>query len=169
MKVIIFGGSGFRSTNRENFSPTPTSSHQCFTSWKACHALRILEPPSAVGISDVTRDTNWQEQVQRADWVIDTVGILFENPRKNLSTANSDASEKISSFSTTKSQLSFIYFSQYCSFPFEKIYGCQISSGGTNPPRSRRSSDFYPSLLVGQERTGTILLVNVFIFKKIPF
>lgn len=32
--------------------------------------------------SDVTRDTNWQEQVQRADWVIDTVGILFENPRK---------------------------------------------------------------------------------------
>ena len=44
--------------------------------------------------SDVTRDTNWQEQVQRADWVIDTVGILFENPRKeNLSTANSDASE----------------------------------------------------------------------------
>ena len=23
---------------------------------------------------------------------------------------------------------------------------------------------FYPSLLVGQERTGTILLVNVFIF-----
>ena len=49
--------------------------------------------------SDVTRDTNWQEQVQRADWVIDTVGILFENPRKkNLSTANSDASEKISSF-----------------------------------------------------------------------
>ena len=49
--------------------------------------------------SDVTHDTNWQEQVQRADWVIDTVGILFENPRKeNLSTANSDASEKISSF-----------------------------------------------------------------------
>ena len=44
--------------------------------------------------SDVTHDTNWQEQVQRADWVIDTVGILFENPRKNLSTANSDASEK---------------------------------------------------------------------------
>ncbi len=62
--------------------------------------------------SDVTRDTNWQEQVQRADWVIDTVGILFENPRKrNLSTANSDASEKISSFlAQQKSQLSFYLF-----------------------------------------------------------
>ena len=61
--------------------------------------------------SDVTHDTNWQEQVQRADWVIDTVGILFENPRKeNLSTANSDASEKSALFSTTKSQLSFYLF-----------------------------------------------------------
>ena len=61
--------------------------------------------------SDVTRDTNWQEQVQRADWVIDTVGILFENPRKeNLSTANSDASEKSALLAQQKSQLSFYLF-----------------------------------------------------------
>ena len=114
--------------------------------------------------SDVTHDTNWQEQVQRADWVIDTVGILFENPRKeNLSTANSDASEKSALFSTTKSQLSFYLF-QPILFPFEKIYGCQIGSGGTNPPRSRRSSNFYPSLLVGQERTGTILFSKCIYF-----
>ena len=79
--------------------------------------------------SDVTRDTNWQEQVQRADWVIDTVGILFENPRKrNLSTANSDASEKSALFSTTKSQLSFIYFSQYCSFPLRKYMDAKLAA-----------------------------------------
>ena len=73
--------------------------------------------------SDVTRDTNWQEQVQRADWVIDTVGILFENPRKeNLSTANSDASEKSALFSTTKSQLSFYLFQPILFLSFEKIY-----------------------------------------------
>ena len=34
------------------------------------------------GYAPMLLDTNWQEQVQRADWVIDTVGILFENPRK---------------------------------------------------------------------------------------
>ena len=136
MKVIILAVAVLGQQIAKILGPTPTSSHQCFTSWKACHALRILEPPSAsphlgakilvqrqhqvISVSrhgkpatlsaswshqvqwvcsDVTRDTNWQEQVQRADWVIDTVGILFENPRKkNLSTANSDASEKISSF-----------------------------------------------------------------------
>ena len=38
--------------------------------------------------------------------------------------------------------------------------------GGTNPPRSRRSSDFYPSLLVGQERTGTILFSKCIYFLR---
>ena len=117
--------------------------------------------------SDVTRDTNWQEQVQRADWVIDTVGILFENPRKETYQRLILTPVKNQLFlAQQKSQLSFIYFSQYCSFPFEKIYGCQIGSGGTNPPRSRRSSNFYPSLLVGQERTGTILFSKCIYFLR---
>ena len=62
--------------------------------------------------SDVTHDTNWQEQVQRADWVIDTVGILFENPRKKKTYQRLILTpvKKSALFSTTKSQLSFYLF-----------------------------------------------------------
>ena len=80
--------------------------------------------------SDVTHDTNWQEQVQRADWVIDTVGILFENPRKkNLSTANSDASEKSALFSTTKKPAKFLFISaNTVPFPLRKYMDAKLAA-----------------------------------------
>ena len=127
MKVIIFGGSGFLGQQiakilvQRQHQVISVSRHgkpaTLSASWS--HQVQWV-------CSDVTRDTNWQEQVQRADWVIDTVGILFENPRKKK----------------TYQRLILTPVKKISSFPFEKIYGCQIGSGGTNPPRSRRSSNF---------------------------
>ncbi len=83
MKVIIFGGSGFLGQQiakilvQRQHQVISVSRHgkpaTLSASWS--HQVQWV-------CSDVTHDTNWQEQVQRADWVIDTVGILFENPRK---------------------------------------------------------------------------------------
>mgnify|MGYP000239728055 CR=1 FL=1 len=38
--------------------------------------------------SDITQDKHWQPAVATADWVIDAVGILFENPRRGQTYQN---------------------------------------------------------------------------------
>ena len=113
MKVIIFAVAVFRSTNRENFSPTPTSS-SVFHVMESLPRSPHLEPPSAVGMFDVTVTRSKNKSSVLTGSLI--VGILF-CPRKkeNLSTANSDASEN--QFLPTKSQLSFYLFQPILFFP----------------------------------------------------
>lgn len=175
MKVIIFGGSGFLGQQiakilvQRQHQVISVSRHgkpaTLSASWS--HQVQWV-------CSDVTRDTNWQEQVQRADWVIDTVGILFENPRKKKTYQRLILTpvKKISSFlAQQKKPAKFLFISaNTVPFPLRKYMEAKLAAEELIHQEVAEAVIFYPSLLVGQERIGTILFSKcIYFFKKISF
>ncbi len=155
MKVIIFGGSGFLGQQiakilvQRQHQVISVSRHgkpaTLSASWS--HQVQWV-------CSDVTRDTNWQEQVQRADWVIDTVGILFENPRKKKTYQRLILTpvKKISSFlAQQKKPAKFLFISaNTVPFPLRKYMDAKLAAEELIHQEVAEAVIFYPSLLVGQ-------------------
>ncbi len=80
--------------------------------------------------------------------------------------------KKISSFlAQQKKPAKFLFISaNTVPFPLRKYMDAKLAAEELIHQEVAEAVIFYPSLLVGQERTGTILLVNVFIFlRKSPF
>nr|WP_243465371.1 NAD-dependent epimerase/dehydratase family protein [Oenococcus oeni] len=85
MKIVVFGGSGFIGQKlleilvERGHDIISVSRHGRPDSLTEKWADKITWVSS-----DILNDHEWQKYVKDADWIIDSVGILFENPKKIL-------------------------------------------------------------------------------------
>lgn len=85
MNVVIFGGSGF--IGRKLMETLYYEGHQVVSISRSGkpHDEHSDWSQSVEWVkSDLLNDTLWQTSTAEADWIIDAIGILFENPKKSL-------------------------------------------------------------------------------------
>lgn len=174
INITIFGGSGFigqklieELTNRghdltsisRHGKPTDLSS-----SWsEKVHWVR----------SDILNDTNWHKAVQQADWVIDTIGILFEHPRKGITYDRfilSPVQLILDYLSTHNPTAHFLFISANSApFPLRNYMNAKLQAEQLIKASSLQYVIIYPSLVVDKKRYFSVISAfGINLLKAIP-
>lgn len=174
INITIFGGSGFigqklieELTNRghdltsisRHGKPTDLSS-----SWsEKVHWVR----------SDILNDTNWHKAVQQADWVIDTIGILFEHPRKGITYDRfilSPVQLILDYLSTHNPTAHFLFISANSApFPLRNYINAKLQAEQLIKASSLQYVIIYPSLVVDKKRYFSVISAfGINLLKAIP-
>ncbi|WP_086279651.1 MULTISPECIES: NAD(P)-dependent oxidoreductase [Enterococcus] len=174
MNITIFGGSGFigqklieELTNRghdltsisRHGKPTDLSS-----SWsEKVHWVR----------SDILNDTNWHKAIQQADWVIDTIGILFEHPRKGITYDRfilSPVQLILDYLSTHNPTAHFLFISANSApFPLRNYMNAKLQAEQLIKASSLQYVIIYPSLVVDKKRYFSVISAfGINLLKAIP-
>lgn len=174
MKVVVFGGSGF------------IGSHICEQLVAGGHIVTSVsrggKPEAIIGMwsdkmtwltSDILSDTTWQSAVKEADWVIDTIGILFEKKRKGITYDRfiiEPVKLLLSYLESNNNKAHFLFISASAA-PF--ILGNYLETKKRAEEMLKKSNIqhvvFYPSMVIGKGRFFDTLIGNTIIFlKKIP-
>lgn len=174
INITIFGGSGFigqklteELVNRghdltsisRHGKPTDLSS-----SWsKKVHWVR----------SDILNDTNWHKAVQQADWVIDTIGILFEHPRKGITYDRFILTpvQLISDYLNTHNPAAHFLFisANSAPFPLRNYMNAKLQAEQLIKASSLQHVIIYPSLVVDKKRYFSVVSAfGINLLKAIP-
>ncbi|OTN88532.1 hypothetical protein A5819_001013 [Enterococcus sp. 7E2_DIV0204] len=174
INITIFGGSGFigqklieELTNRghdltsisRHGKPTDLSS-----SWsEKVHWVR----------SDILNDTNWHKAIQQADWVIDTIGILFEHPRKGITYDRfilSPVQLILDYLSTHNPTAHFLFISANSApFPLRNYMNAKLQAEQLIKASSLQYVIIYPSLVVDKKRYFSVISAfGINLLKAIP-
>lgn len=174
MQITIFGGSGFigqklskELINRGHHVTAISRSgkpHDLTTSWsKKVHWLR----------SDVLTDDHWHPAVKNADWVIDAIGILRENPSKNI-TYDRFILEPVriilTYLKTQAMPASFLFISANSApFPLRKYMDAKLQAEQLIKEQTTKSAIIYPSLVVDKQRFSSVIgAAAINLTKKTP-
>lgn len=85
MNITIFGGSGF--IGQKLTEELTSRGHNVTSISRSGRPAGLTAPWSKKATwvhSDILQDTHWHSAVKHADWVIDTIGILWEHPNKKI-------------------------------------------------------------------------------------
>ncbi|MGX7243822.1 NAD-dependent epimerase/dehydratase family protein [Enterococcus quebecensis] len=174
MKITIFGGSGFigqklteelvhRGHNVTSISRSGKPANLT-TSWsQKVHWIR----------SDVLTDNFWQSAVKEADWVIDAIGILKEDPSKNITYTRfiyKPVQIILAYLNTQEHPAKFLFLSAN-SAPFflNQYMESKLQAEELIKKQTKQSIIFYPSLVVDKKRYSSIIGGNMIkLLKKIP-
>ncbi|WP_207694828.1 hypothetical protein DOK67_0000759 [Enterococcus sp. DIV0212c] len=174
MQITIFGGSGFigqkLSEELINLGHNVTcisrrgKPSELTTSWsQKVHWLR----------SDVLTDDHWHSAVQKADWVIDAIGILKENPSKNITYERfilEPVRIILAYLNTQETPAKFLFLSANSApFPLRKYMDAKLQAEQLIKEQAEQSVIIYPSLVVDKKRFSSVIsafFINL--LKKIP-
>lgn len=174
MDVVIFGGSGF--IGQKIAKELVTRGHHVVSFSRHGKPQELTEVWSKQVQwvhSDILTDTDWQLYVDDADWVIDTIGIIFENRRKNKTYHRFILMpvEKILAYlktSTHQPRLLFISANN-TALPLRRYMDAKFQAEQLILEHAKQNVVFYPSLVTGAERPNAELLGSLINFtKKIP-
>ncbi|WP_206912048.1 hypothetical protein IGL98_003243 [Enterococcus sp. DIV0840] len=174
MQITIFGGSGFigqrlseelihRGHNVTSISRSGKPS-DLTTAWsQKVHWLR----------SDVLADDHWHPAVQKADWVIDAIGILKENSSKNITYERfilEPVRIILAYLNTQETQSKLLFLSaNNAPFPLRKYMNAKLQAEQLIKEQAIKSVIIYPSLVVDKKRFSSVIsafFINL--LKKIP-
>ncbi|MBO0468868.1 NAD(P)H-binding protein [Enterococcus plantarum] len=174
MQITIFGGSGFigqklseelidRGHNVLCISRNGKPSNLT-TDWaRKVHWVR----------SDILTDTHWHSAVQKADWVIDAIGILREQPTKNV-TYDRFILEPVrlilTYLNTQATPAKFLFLSANSApFPLRNYMNTKLQAEQLIKEQASEPVIIYPSLVVDKERFSSVISAAAINFlKKIP-
>jgi uncharacterized protein YbjT (DUF2867 family) len=174
MNIVIFGGSGFIGTAvckeliQRKHTVTSISRHgqpdTLTDEWaRNVHWLH----------SDILNDTKWQTAVKEADWVIDAIGILKEDPAKN-NTYDRFIVEPIKRIAAFLSQQTvpakcLFLSANNAPFPFQRYMQAKREAEKLLNNQTFPHTIIYPSLVMDQQRPTSVLGGKMILFfKKIP-
>lgn len=174
MNITIFGGSGFigqklaeeliiRGHNVTSISrrgkPADLSS-----SWsEKVHWFH----------SDILNDTQWHKAVQEADWVIDTIGILFEHPKKGITYDRfilTPVQLILDYLNTHNPSARFLFISANSApFPLRKYMDTKLQAEQLINESPQQHVIIYPSLVVDKQRYFSVIsALGINFLKVIP-
>lgn len=174
MQITIFGGSGFIGQKlseeliRRGHHVTCISRNgkpsELKTSWsQKVYWLR----------SDVLIDTHWHSAVKNADWVIDAIGILKENPSKHITYDRfilEPVQHILTYLITQDKQATFLFLSaNNAPFPLRKYMDTKLQAEQFIKQQAIKSVIIYPSLVVDKKRLSSVISAScINLLKKIP-
>ncbi|MGX7150104.1 NAD(P)H-binding protein [Enterococcus ureasiticus] len=174
MQITIFGGSGFigqklseELINRGHHVTSISRSGKpsdLTTVWsQKVHWLR----------SDVLTDDHWHSAVQNADWVIDTIGILRENPSKHITYKRfilEPVQIILAYLNTQATPAKFLFLSANSApFPLKKYMNAKLQAEQLIQEQAIKSVIIYPSLVVDKKRFSSVIGASAMnLLKKIP-
>ncbi|MEI5990691.1 hypothetical protein A5881_002196 [Enterococcus termitis] len=174
MNITIFGGSGFigqklaeeliiRGHNVTSVSrrgkPADLSS-----SWsEKVHWFQ----------SDILNDTQWHKAVQKTDWVIDTIGILFEHPKKDITYDRfilTPVQLILDYLNTHNPSARFLFISANSApFPLRKYMDAKLQAEQLINENPQQHVIIYPSLVVDKQRYFSVISAAMIrLLKDIP-
>ncbi|AZZ61014.1 NAD(P)H-binding protein [Oenococcus sp. UCMA 16435] len=85
MKIVVFGGSGF--IGQKVLEILEEKGHQIISVSRHGRPSNLTQnwaDKITWVSSDILKDHEWQKYINGTDWLIDLIGILFENRKKNI-------------------------------------------------------------------------------------
>ncbi|WP_348921102.1 NAD(P)H-binding protein [Enterococcus rotai] len=174
MQITIFGGSGFigqklteELVNRGH-DLTSISRHGKPTDLSSSWSKKVRWIRS-----DILIDTNWHKAVQQADWVIDTIGILFEHPRKGITYDRfilTPVQLILDYLSTHNPAAHFLFISANSApFPLRNYMNAKLQAEQLIKSSSLQHVIIYPSLVVDKKRYFSVVSAfGINLLKVIP-
>ncbi|MDA9470503.1 NAD-dependent epimerase/dehydratase family protein [Enterococcus sp. 5H] len=174
MKIVIFGGSGF--IGQKLAEELVNRGHHVSSISRSGKPADLTTPWSQKVEwihSDILNDTAWQDTIATSDWVIDTIGILFEKPQKNI-TYDRFIIEPVRILlhylTQTNSRAKLLFLSANTApLLLKKYMNAKLSAEELIKEQSPRNLIVYPSLVVDHERPFSMISAKSIRFsKKIP-
>lgn len=174
MKIVIFGGSGF--IGQKLAEELVKRGHHVSSISRSGKPADLTTPWSQKVEwihSNILTDTAWQTTVDTSDWVIDTIGILFEKPQKNI-TYDRFIIEPVrillQYLTQTNSRTKLLFLSANTAPLFLKKYmNAKLSAEELIKKQSPRSLIVYPSLVVDHERPFSLIgAKSIRLIQKVP-
>lgn len=174
MHITILGGSGF--VGLAICESLVTAGHRV-TSVSRHGKPSHLKTPWANEVvwlrSDVLADDNWQDSVQKSEWVIDTIGILFEKPQQGLTYQRmiiKPVERLIDHIEASKSSVKILFISANKGpFILKKYLSAKKEAESLIKSHDDQHVIFYPSLVSGKGRgSDTIASKLIWMLKKLP-
>lgn len=174
MKIAIFGGSGF--IGQTAVEELVNRGHQVTSisrSGKPDQLTASWSKKVNWVHSDILKDTVWQSTVDTSDWVIDTIGILFEKPKKEITYEHLilEPATIISTYlDQTNNRAKIIFLSANSApWPLRKYMDAKLSAEELIKEQNTQNIIIYPSLVIDQTRPFSIISAKLIQFsKKIP-
>lgn len=173
MNITIFGGSGFVG---QKLTEELTSRGHNVTSisvWPAGRLNRSMVKKATWVHSDILQDTHWHSAVKHADWVIDTIGILWEHPNKKITYDRfilQPVQLILDYLQKHNPTAEFLFISANSApLPLRKYMDAKLQAEQLIKDSSQPYTIVYPSFVVGKARFLSITGGRVITFmQKIP-
>lgn len=162
MNITIFGGSGFIG---EKLAEELVNRGHNVTSISRSGKPTDLSSSWSTKVqwfrSDISNDTHWHKSVKNADWVIDTIGILFEQPHKNI-TYNRFILRPVESILNYLNEHNptahFLFISANSApFPLRKYMDAKLQAEQLIKENPQQHVIIYPSLVVDKKRYFSVI------------
>ncbi|MFT8329671.1 MAG: NAD(P)H-binding protein [Oenococcus oeni] len=163
MKIVVFGGSGFIGQKlleilvERGHDIISVSRHGRPDSLTEKWADKITWVSS-----DILNDHEWQKYVKDADWIIDSVGILFENPKKNITYDRfivQPVREITGFLKNNKSKNRFLFISANKGpFIFRKYMEAKYLAEKITKRQNKNNLIVYPGLVFDSAKTSSIVI-----------
>ncbi|MEI5993749.1 NAD(P)-dependent oxidoreductase [Candidatus Enterococcus mansonii] len=174
MNITIFGGSGFIGQKlaeelvARGHDVTSISRSGCPSDLNAAWTKKVHWVHS-----DILNDTHWHQSVQKADWIIDAIGILFEHPKKGITYDRfivTPVREILSYLDDIPQPARLLFISaNRAPFPLRNYMKAKRQAEQLIKKCSLQHVIIYPSLVVDKQRYSSVIggnMVNV--INKIP-
>ncbi|MBO0441029.1 NAD(P)H-binding protein [Candidatus Enterococcus ikei] len=174
MKITIFGGSGFIG---QKLTEELVSRGHLVTSISRSGQPADLTESWAQKVlwisSDILQDSHWQPYVHEADWVIDTIGILFEKRKKGITYERfilTPVQTILSYLNEDHSHAQFLFLSaNNAPFPLRRYMDAKLQAEQLIKEQAEQSVIIYPSLVVDKKRFSSVISAFfIDVLKKIP-
>ncbi|ALS02623.1 NAD-binding protein [Enterococcus silesiacus] len=174
MNITIFGGSGFIG---QKLSEELTNNGHNVTSISRKGKPADLSDSWAKKVhwfrSDILNDTYWHKALQEADWVIDTIGILFEHPRKKITYDRfilTPVQLILDYLNTHNPSAHFLFISANSApFPLRKYMDAKLQAEQLIKENAQPHVIIYPSLVVDKKRYFSVISAfGIKVLKAIP-
>lgn len=174
MNITIFGGSGFIG---QKLSEVLTNKGHNVTSISRKGKPADLSDAWAKKVhwfrSDILNDIYWHKALQEADWVIDTIGILFEHPRKKITYDRfilTPVQLILDYLNTHNPSAHFLFISANSApFPLRKYMDAKLQAEQLIKENAQPHIIIYPSLVVDKKRYFSVISAfGITFLKGIP-
>ncbi|MGX7194486.1 NAD(P)H-binding protein [Enterococcus moraviensis] len=162
MNITIFGGSGFIG---QKLSEELTNNGHNVTSISRKGKPTDLSDPWAEKVhwfrSDILNDTLWHNAINEADWVIDTIGILFEQPKKGITYERfilTPVQLILEYLKVNNPSAKFLFISANSApFPLRKYMDAKLQAEQLIKESTQPHVIIYPSLVVDKKRYFSVI------------
>ncbi|MDN6900208.1 NAD(P)H-binding protein [Oenococcus sicerae] len=163
MKIVVFGGSGF--IGQKIVEKLIQNGQQVTSISRHGQAVNLtgtwIDQVEWVA-SDILVDDRWQKYVDQADWVIDAIGILFENRRKGLTYEKFmiEPVRKITDYLKNNQQTSRFLFISANKMPviLRKYMLAKYAAEKIVLAQNRHNTIIYPGMVYDRARLYSVIL-----------
>lgn len=174
MQITIFGGSGF--IGQKLSEELINRGHHVTSISRSGKPSDLTTPWSQKVLwlrSDILTDDHWHSAVHNADWVIDAIGTLRENPSKNITYERfilEPVRIILAYLNTQATPAKFLFLSANSApSPLRKYMNAKLQAEQLIKEQTIKSVIIYPSLVVNKKRFSSVIgafFINL--LKKIP-